>query len=172
MRFARQDGTLIDVYQATTQMTDESKQEYPYTVDTLLSNALGDLEYFAVLTVNMHNDVPDSPGANAIIKSSLSRHIPIITAAQMLKWLDGRNASSFQDIAWSDGKLEFTIAVGIGGSGLQALLPMTSGAGNLVGLTLDGVEIERETRTIAGLTCSAFSAAPGRFVATYRPIAK
>jgi Bacterial Ig-like domain len=172
MRFARQDGTLIDVYQATTQMTDESKQKYPYTVDTLLSNALGDPEYYAVLTVNMHTDRPDSPGANAIIKSSLARHIPIITAAQMLKWLDGRNASSFQNLAWFDGQLGFTIAVGTGGSGLQALLPTTSGASNLVSLTLDGVEINRETRNIAGLTYSAFSAAPGRFVATYRPAAK
>jgi Bacterial Ig-like domain len=172
MRFARQDGTIINVYQAATQLTDESKQKYPYTVDTLLSNALGDPEYFAVLTVNMHNDVPDSPGANAIIKSSLARHVPIITAAQMLNWLDGRNGSSFQNLAWSDGRLAFTIAVGIGGSGLQALLPTTSGAGNLVSLTLDGVEIKRETRTIAGLTYSAFLAAPGRFVATYRSAAK
>jgi hypothetical protein len=172
MRFARQDGTLIDVYQAATQMTDESNQTYPYTVNTLLSNALGDSEYYAVLTVNMHNDQPDSPGANAIIKSSLAHHIPIITAAQMLKWLDGRNASSFQNLTWSDGQLGFTIAVGTGGSGLQALLPMTSGAGNLVSLTLDGVEIKRETRTIAGLTYSAFLAAPGKFVATYQPAAK
>jgi hypothetical protein len=172
MRFARQDGSIVDVYQATTQMTDESKQEYPYTVDTLLSNALGDPEYYAVLTANMHNDAPDSPGANAIIKSALSRHIPIITAAQMLKWLDGRNASSFQNLTWSDGQLSFTIAVGEGGSGLQALLPLKSGAGNLVSLTLDGVGIKRETRTIAGLTYSAFSAAPGKFVAAYRLGAK
>ncbi len=36
MRFAQPDGTLLDVYQATTQMTDESEQTYPFTIDTLL----------------------------------------------------------------------------------------------------------------------------------------
>jgi len=40
-RFATADGALIDVYQATTQMTDESEQSYPFTIDTLLDNALG-----------------------------------------------------------------------------------------------------------------------------------
>ena len=41
MRFADLDGTRIDVYQATTQMTDESGQTYPFNIDTLLDNALG-----------------------------------------------------------------------------------------------------------------------------------
>jgi len=41
MRYADLDGTLIDVYQAVTQMTDESGQQYPLTVETLLDRALG-----------------------------------------------------------------------------------------------------------------------------------
>ena len=41
MRFAKLDGSMIDVYQATTQMTDESGQTYPDTIDTLLDRALG-----------------------------------------------------------------------------------------------------------------------------------
>ena len=32
---------MFDVYQATTQMTDESGQTYPFTIDTLLEQALG-----------------------------------------------------------------------------------------------------------------------------------
>jgi hypothetical protein len=167
MRFARQDGSIIDVYQATTQMTDESKQIYPFTINTLLANALGDLEYYGVFTINMHNDRPKSAEADAVIAAALSHHIPVVTAAQMLKWLDGRNGSSFQNLTWSAGQLGFTIGVATGGSGIQALLPMTSDAGRLVSLTLDGVEVNRQTRTIAGLTYAAFPAAPGRFLATY-----
>ena len=34
--------TLVDVFQATSQMTDESGQSYPFTIDTLLDRALGD----------------------------------------------------------------------------------------------------------------------------------
>ena len=40
-RFADADGTMIDVYQAATQMTDESGQTFPKNIDTLLNNAVG-----------------------------------------------------------------------------------------------------------------------------------
>jgi len=172
MRFAKRDGSIIDVYQATTQMTDESQQVYPFTIDTFLANALGTPEYYGVFTANMHTDESKSPGANAIINAALSHHIPIITAAQMLKWLDGRNASSFQNLTWSDGQLGFTIEVGVGGNGIQALLPIKSEAGDLVSLTLNGGEVIRQTRVVAGLGYAVFSAAPGSFIATYRHIGK
>ena len=58
MRFAAADGALIDVYQATTQMTDESDQQYPYTVDTLLDRALGSDGYYGAFVANMHTDGP------------------------------------------------------------------------------------------------------------------
>ena len=35
MRFADTDGSMIDIYQAMTQMTDESDQAYPFTPNTL-----------------------------------------------------------------------------------------------------------------------------------------
>ncbi len=172
MRFAKRDGSIIDVYQAATQMTDESKQVYPFTIDTLLSKALGDSEYYGVFTVNMHNDRPNSLGADAVIASALYRHVPVVSAAQMLKWLDGRNASSFQNLTWADGQLGFTTVVGTGGNGIQALLPVASNAGELVALTCDGRDVKRELRTIAGLKYAAFSAALGQFIATYRRGAK
>ena len=56
MRFADADGTLIDVYQATTQMTDESGQTYPFTIDTLLDRAIGPEGYYGAFTVNAHTD--------------------------------------------------------------------------------------------------------------------
>ena len=56
MRFAELDGTMIDVYQATTQMTDESEQTYPFTPNTLLDRALGVEGYYGAFTANMHTD--------------------------------------------------------------------------------------------------------------------
>ncbi len=41
MRFADLDGTLIDTYQAATQLTDESGQVIPASAETLLGRALG-----------------------------------------------------------------------------------------------------------------------------------
>ena len=168
MRFARLDGTLIDVYQATTQMTDESKQSYPFTVDTLLTNALGRLEYFGVFTVNMHNDEIKSAGADAILFSARRHHVPVISAVQLLKWLDGRNASMFQDLKWSDNKLSFSIDVGIGGNGIEAMLPIHSAAGDLVSFSLNGTALKWQKRTVSGLTYAVVRAAPGTYVASYR----
>ena len=41
MRFTDTDGSMIDVFQANTNMTDESGQSYPFTPNTLLDRALG-----------------------------------------------------------------------------------------------------------------------------------
>ena len=43
MRFADVDGTQIDVYQANTNMTDESTTNYSTTINALLDNAIGSL---------------------------------------------------------------------------------------------------------------------------------
>ena len=62
MRFAMTNGTVIDVYQAATQMTDESGQNYPYTIDTLLDRALGPEGYYGAFVANMHTDVKPLAG--------------------------------------------------------------------------------------------------------------
>ena len=46
---------------AATQMTDESGQTYPYTIDTLLDRALGAEGYYGAYTVNAHTDSATSP---------------------------------------------------------------------------------------------------------------
>ena len=59
MRFATTNGNLIDVYQATTQMTDESGQSYPFTAEALMDRALGPEGYYGAFVANMHTD-PDN----------------------------------------------------------------------------------------------------------------
>ena len=59
MRFTKLDGEFIDVFMAATQMTDESGQAYPYTIDTLLDRALGAEGYYGAYTVNAHTDAGD-----------------------------------------------------------------------------------------------------------------
>ena len=91
MRFADTDGTMLDVYQSTTQMTDESGQTFPFTIDTLLNRALGAQGYYGAFNANMHTDI-SSAGATAIVASAKARGVPVVSAQQMLTWLDGRNA--------------------------------------------------------------------------------
>ena len=167
MRFAELDGSLIDVYQATTQMTDESGQTYPFTIDFLLSNALGVKEYYGAFTANMHTDKPESAGSDAIVAAARSRGVPIISAGQMLTWLDGRNGSSFKKLTWDGQCLEFTVSVGEGGNGIHTLIPMNSAAGVLNEVTFNNESISYEKSTVSGLPYAEFSSPPGDYRVNY-----
>jgi hypothetical protein len=167
MRFADLDGSLIDVYQAATQMTDESGQAYPFTVDALLDAALGPLGYYGVFTANMHTDNDTSAGADAILASAQARGVPIVSARQMLEWLDGRNASAFEGLTWDGTTLGFTISIATGANGLQALLPSQFGGRSLTSLTVNGAAVPFTTRVVKGVQWAIFQAAPGAYQATY-----
>ena len=95
MRFAKVDGTIIDVYQATTQMTDESDQSYPFTIDTLLDRALGPRGLLRrVHGQHAHRHRGASwVGSNRRFGAVAQR--ALVSAQQMLDWLDGRNGSWF-----------------------------------------------------------------------------
>ncbi len=80
MRFADTDGSLIDSYQATTQMTDESGQDYPDKTSALLNNATGPAGYYGVFTANMHTDYAQSDGSDAIVQTAQSLQIPVVSA--------------------------------------------------------------------------------------------
>ncbi len=167
MRFAGQDGSMIDVYQATTQMTDESGQSYPFNIDTLLSRALGPEGYYGVFTANMHTDLVSSSGSDAIINSAKARGVPVVSGKQMLKWLDGRNSSAFQNLAWNGNILNFSIAIGEGANGLQALIPTQSHVGTLTGITLNGSPVAYSSEAIKCVEYAAFLANVGTYQAIY-----
>ena len=150
MRFADLDGSMIDVYQAATQMTDESGQTYPFTIDTLLDRALGPEGYYGVFTANMHTDAADSSGSDAIVASAQARGVPVVSARQMLTWLDGRNNSSFGSIKWNANKLEFTIDHAAGANGLRAMVPTTPRSAALTGVKLNGSPVATISRDDQG----------------------
>ncbi|MBI2835280.1 MAG: hypothetical protein HYX76_12720, partial [Acidobacteria bacterium] len=167
MRFVDLDGSMIDVYQAATQLTDESGQVYPATLDTLLDRAMGATGYYGVFTANIHSDAPLSSDADAIVQSALTRGIPVVSAAQLLQWLDGRHGSSFESLSWSSGTLTFTISPGAGAVGLQAMLPTEAGALTFSGLANGGAAVPFQTTTVKGIGYAVFAASAGSYTATY-----
>jgi hypothetical protein len=169
MRFADLDGTMIDVYQATTQMTDESGQSYPFTINTLLDRALGPQGYYGVFTANMHTDTVAHAGSDAIVSSAINRGVPVVTSKQMLDWIDGRNASSFQSIAWDgdSGTLSFGVNAAAGAVGLQGMVPTSFGSRTLNGITRGGNPIAYTTENIKGVEYAFFAAASGAYTASY-----
>jgi WD40 repeat protein len=167
MRFADLNGTMIDVYQAATQMTDESGQTYPYNIDTLLNNATGSLGYYGAFTVNAHNDTVSSSVADAVVASAQAHNVPVVTSLQMLKWIDGRNNSTFGALNWNGTALSFSITPGTGANNLQAMVPTHFANLALTGLTLNGGPAAYTAQGIKGVEYAFFSAAAGSYIATY-----
>lgn len=167
MRFADLNGTIIDVYQATTQMTDESGQSYPYNINALLDNALGTAGYYGAFTINAHMDSANSVEADAVVASAKARGVPVVSSLQMLKWLDGRNNSSFGAIVQNGNTLTFNVAADPLARNLQAMLPTHFKNLALASVTHNGNPITFTPQGIRGIEYAFFRAAAGSYVATY-----
>ncbi|MFI5088964.1 MAG: DUF4082 domain-containing protein [Terriglobales bacterium] len=168
MRYTDRNGNLINVYQATTQMTDESGQSYPLHINTLLDNALSGSGYYGVFTANMHNDATSYPGPwGDIVASAQARNVPVVTSLQMLQWLDGRNGSSFGSLAWSGNVLSFSITVGANANNLRAMLPTNAGTLGLSSILLNGSAVSYQLQTTKGVQYAVFAASAGNYQAIY-----
>ena len=171
MRYASWDGPLIDVYQATTQLTYESfdSDKFKAAIDGLLDRALGPEGYYCV--IGTHYDYSSSVSDkfhDDILKSALDRKVPMVSSLQMLKWLDGRNNSSFKDITWKEGALQFVVEVGDGARGLQAMVP-TRSLGVPLAITRNNAPIKFSIQTIKGIEYAFFDALAGTYIVSAKP---
>jgi hypothetical protein len=167
MRFTDRNGSMIDVYQATTQLTDESGQDIPVEFDELLNKALGPEGYYGVFTANMHTDLADHTGADAIVEESLGRSVPVVSAKQMLNWVDGRNDSSLQNVSFGGGLLRFSVVRAGGALGLETMVPASSSAGEVTQVVRDGAPVTVTRRTIKGIDYATFDSSSGDYVVAY-----
>ncbi len=166
MRFTDINGNLIDVYQATTQLTDESGQTYPYSIDTLLDKALGPEGYYGVFTANAHTDVAETVESDAIVNSAKARGIPVVSARQMLAWLDGRGASTFTSLSWNGSTLDFSVTAGSGANGLTAMAPVPVNQ-TVAGVTRNNSAVAYSVKTVKGIPYVFFGAETGSYQVSF-----
>jgi fibronectin type 3 domain-containing protein len=168
MRFADTDGTAIDVYQANTNITDETTTAYQTAIDALLNNALGVQGYYGAFGTNMHNDnAVLHPGSQIIVQTAQSRGVPVVSYKQMLVWTDGRNSSTIRGMSWSGGAFTFVTTIGAGANGLQTMLPTQGPTGTLSALTCGGSPRTYTVQTIKGIQYAMFDTITGTCQATY-----
>ncbi|HEY8460114.1 MAG TPA: hypothetical protein VIM99_07015, partial [Blastocatellia bacterium] len=165
MRFADLDGSIIDVYQAATHLVNETDNSAA-SVNSLLDKALGPEGYYGVF--GTHYDYTDG-FEFTLLDSAKARNVSMISAQQLLTWLDGRNSSSFGNPAWNGTQLAFSITVGAGANNLFAMIPNQTTGGRLGSLTINGSPVAFTVQTIKGRSYAAFRAANGNVVATYAP---
>ena len=168
-RFADLDGSLIDVYQSMTQVSDEANDTLQTTtqIHTLLDKALGPEQYWGVFNVILHSDYGDHRRLNDLVADAQQRDVPVVSSAQMLDWVDGRNGSSFANISYSNGALSFSLSTNAKARGLEAMLPARSASGPLSRLTRDGQPVSWKRRTVKGMDYIVFAGTAGAYSATY-----
>ena len=93
--------------------------------------------------------------------------MPIVSAVQMLDWLDGRNGSSFHGLSFAGGLLRFSVDRADGARGLQTMVPATSGAGELTQLVRNGAPVSVTRRTVKGIDYATFDSPSGDYIAAY-----
>ena len=134
----------------------------------LINNALGADGYYGAFTIQVHSDdTTHAPARQELVEYAIAHGVPVVSELQLLKWLDGRNSSSFQNINYAaDGRLSFTVSQGANANGLEAMLP----AQGLSALTHNGQTVSPiPTQTIKGVTYAILPDASGSYVATYPP---
>jgi hypothetical protein len=168
MRYVRTNGVVIDMFEAPTQMTDESGESYPYVVDGLLDKAVGPEGYYGAFVANMHTDFAASPGSDAIISSALSRGVPVVSSRQMLTWLDARNASTLRSVGWSNNKETFSVLAAANARGLQAMAPVPARY-VATSVKLNGTSVAFSLRVVKGVQYAFFLAQTGNYEVTVAP---
>jgi hypothetical protein len=148
-------------------MTDESGQSFPSTIDALLDGAVGPNGYYGAFTANMHTDLVDSPGSDAIIASAKARSVPVITARQLLTWTDGRDASTLRTFAWDGTALTFNVSAAAGSTGLELLVPRVSGGKTVSAVTRGAAAVPFTVTTIKGIEYAIVPAATGSYRVSY-----
>jgi hypothetical protein len=166
MRFADTNGDILDIYQATSQMTDESGQTFPYTVDALLDGALGAEGYYGAFVANIHTDLNPDPDADPIFTSATNHGVPIISSRQLLTWLDARNGSSISSIDWSGNRETFSVQASAGARGLQVMVPVPGGY-SASAVTCNSGSLAYGSTWIKGIEYAWFPATTGVYQVSY-----
>jgi hypothetical protein len=166
MRYADRDGTAIDVYQQVTDWVNENGQAWWADIEPMIKRALGPEGYYGAF--GTHFDYRHDGFPELLLRLARRHHIPIVSAEQMLAWVDGRNASSFGGISWDGASLRFTLTAAPAARGLYAMLPIEGQP--LQSITLDATPVTFRTGTIKGVAYAFFPAQSGQYVATYGPV--
>jgi hypothetical protein len=163
MRFATADGEVIDCYQAPTQLTDESDQVYPDTIEQSLDGILGVEGRVGILTANMHTDLGPSNGSDAIVAAARRRGVAVISARQLLEWLDAREASRIDPATRAGEVLSFEVTASDRADELHLLVPLPADVASIRSATCDGVELAIRHELLGGTTHARLPARTGRY---------
>jgi hypothetical protein len=142
----------------------ENGVSYPAGIEAMLDRALGPDQFFGVF--GTHYDYTDA-FADQLLETAKARKVALISAQQLLTWLDGRNSSSFSKIAWEHNVLTFDVSVSLGAEGLYGMLPEATDPGRISSIQCNGKPVEHFARTVKGIDYTFFPMRSGHCAASY-----
>lgn len=169
MPFIDSDGGVLDIYQAASHLVDESGVPQLDGVLFMIGRALGPEQYFGAF--GTHYDHSDRY-EEILIQVARQYGVPLISAEQMLAWLDGRNGSRFEELTWEGSKLRFNVRLAQGAETASIMLPAAHAGASLSRVTCAGKPLEFTVQAIKGLDMAFLAAKPGRCEAAYGPDAR
>ena len=164
MRFADLDGTPLEIYQATTHLVNQNGVNQLGGVSFMLDRALGPEQFFGVF--GTHYDYSDTY-FNTLLSAAKARSVAMISAAQMLHWLEFRDNTRFEHITWNHDTVSFHVGAGSKGELLTAMLPIRWPPRQLSAIRCEGRYIQYEVQTIKGLDYAFFPVKTGNCFAIY-----
>jgi len=159
MRFANEDGRILNIYQQVTQFGDEQFLTLPWEKREILGPAQGvDLTTkfiqssldgnFAAVTINYHSDPFDledswrQPATQLLtgtLDAAQKRGVPIWNTQRWLEFTSMRQKTRFESLQWQEKKLSFDLAAEkTSRDGLSVLLPEQNNQSTLRLVRVDG----------------------------------
>lgn len=169
MRFATNNGHVLDVVQAATHMNDEAGQPYPATIDAFLDAATGEDGFYGAYVANVHIGREGSNEVSReIVTSALSRGVPIISARQLSEWIRARDRSSATPMGWDGHRLMFeVVAPSVPIGSLWMMLPRHVANRTLDLVTRDDEPVSYTTDRRKGVEYAMFPVKAGMYHASY-----
>ena len=171
MKFIREDGAIVPVYQQVTQLVDEqlltgleylnATQAIAVSRNLIDASLAGD---YAALVTQFHVDFytgDPQAWAEGTIDYARSKGVPIWNADQWLSFTQTRHDANFSNITWNAGVLSFNLTSAATGNILSTILPLTYGGQTLRSVTVDGSPATFSTQTIKGTNVAFVGLAAG-----------
>ncbi len=169
MRFTGVTGNIIDLYQANTQLPDETWGNNIFSAFKTLIDASIDQGYYGFLTANFHppNYSTYQAFADNMMDYAASRGIPIWSAEMLLDFSLARNQAQVKNLQWDGNLLSFTFSAPRPDSRLTLMLPVRAGGHDLQTIIAGGNQITFTKQTMKGYEYALFTAIDGAYQATY-----
>ncbi len=166
MKFADPSGRVLNIYQSNTQLPDETwlKENIESKSKTLIDKSL-DKGYFAYINSNFHtwywSECRDA--GLKILDYCKTREVPVMTAADVYKFLKMKDEACFTDVKWSHRKLSFRLNSSLTcDQALTFLLPFRFGQSEIRSVNSDGKGLVFQKVKIKGREYALLMVTPGK----------